>query len=170
MAILTLTDRALYFPDCPVSGAALVAAIARAQMTAESAKGCNRPLELQPYTETKKLNVATQTCKLSRVPIAISPLPVIEARQGKIKDGFGRHLPVGDWITLDAAGYELDLQTGLLSLNVSSDRGFSTGLGQLLTEIKATYTTGFDFTIDTPQVQDIKAAVAAILLYQTGCS
>lgn len=164
MAILTPSEKNLYFPDCPISGTGLVAAIARAQMTAESAKGCNRPLELQAFTEVRRLNRSLHSCQLTRFPIALTPTPIVEARCGGFKDGFGRSHPVTPWQTLTAEQYTLDYETGQLHLLASSELGF---VGLIFSEVRSTYTSGFDFSLATPKVLEIKAAVAAILIYQT---
>jgi hypothetical protein len=155
--ILTLADKPLYFPDLNLSGRYLSAAILRAQVTAESALGANRPLPLQQHTEVKPLNRRLQTCQLSRCPIIADPAPTIEARCGNTVDGWGRTHPASRWQLLEATQYAIELETGRLMLH--SD----------FTEIRATYTSGFDFTQDdNPKVQEIKTAVASILLYQAG--
>ncbi|MBE9178603.1 hypothetical protein IQ268_08530 [Oculatella sp. LEGE 06141] len=156
--ILTPGDKALWFPEVKLSGSALRAAIARSQMTAESSKGANRPLELQGHVEVKQLHITAQSCYLSRIPIAELPEPKIEARCGGHKDGFGRLYPISAWQVVPVDGYDLDYGTGRLQL--------AGGLA-IATEIRATYTAGFDFAEDTPQTRNIKAAVAAILVYQT---
>lgn len=155
--ILTSADKLLYFPDLNLSGSYLSAAILRAQVTAEGALGANRPLSLQQYTEIKPLNRRLQTCQLSRCPIVANPTPTIEARCGNTVDGWGRTHPATRWQLLEAAQYRIEFETGRLMLN----SGF--------TEIRATYTSGFDFTgDDDPKVREIKTAVASILLYQAG--
>ncbi len=155
--MLTSADKALYFPDLNLSGSYLNAALLRAQVMAEGALGANRPLSLQQYTEVKPLNQRLQTCQLSRCPIAADPTPTIEARYGNTVDGWGRTHLATRWQLLEATQYTIEFETGRLMLNGN------------FTEIRATYTSGFDFTQDDdPKVQAIKTAVASILLYQAG--
>lgn len=162
--ILTAADKPLYFPDCPLSGSALTAAIARAQMTAESAKGANRPLELQAFSEIRPISRTSQTCQLSRFPVVELPAPVLKARSRGFKDGFGRIAPATDWQALSADSYTIDYETGAVHLvHTSFGRGWNTPL----TELQATYSSGFDFSIVTPETQAIKSAVATILICQT---
>ena len=151
MAILTADDAAIYFPSLGLSGDALDGALLAAQRLAESIKGAGRSLELTAYTEIKKVNRNLQTVQLSYWPIAASPAPTIETRYANITDRHHRGSGTGKWYAREADTYILDA-TGKLNLAV--------------TEVRATYTAGFDFTDDNYTVQQIKSAVAAIALQQ----
>lgn len=159
MAILSLIDKATYFPDVTITDSALHGAIIRATTIAEGANGANRPLEQQSITQIVPVNRTLQTCYLSRFPIAVTPSPQIEARMGKTRDGFGRGVPLSRWLKLSPDDYFVDYETGGLSLYTSySSVGW--------TEIKATYTAGFDFSLNTPDTRAIKSCVAAIMSHQ----
>lgn len=154
MSILTPADQSVWFPEVQISGNALVAAIRRAQLTAESAKGANRPLERHQIKEVKR--VYEGGCNLSRIPIALIPLPLIEIRYGGYIDGWRRGITLTEWETISAEEYALDTESGRLTL-----------LNHEAIEVRATYTAGFDFSENSQAVNEIKAAVAAILVYQT---
>lgn len=158
MAILTPADGSVYFPEVPLSGTALVSALTRAQLTAESAKGANRPLERRGVIEIRRVNRESQSCYLSRLPIALIPLPSIQVRSGGYRDGWNRNLRLTQWEEIEPEHYQLDYETGQLTLLLDRE----------VSEVRASYEAGFDFSDDNdPAVQEIKTAVAAILLYQT---
>lgn len=163
--ILTEADKAIYFPEVALTGSSLLGAIYRACVIAESVQGAGRPLEQQSHTEVLRLNRLLQTCTLTRSPIASTPAPVIEARTGNFRDGFGRPVPLMSWATLNTDDYGLDYETGLVFLSRFTPSYFGR-LGTPATEVRATYTAGFDFATDTPEVRTIKSAVAEILRFQ----
>lgn len=163
--ILTEADKPIYFPDIALTGPTLLGAIYRACAIAESVQGAGRPLEQQPHTEILRLNRLLQTCTLKAMPIASLPAPIIEARTGNFRDGFGRPVPLAPWAMLSEDDYNLDYETGLLSLSRYTASYFGR-IGTPATEIRATYTAGFDFAVDTKDVRAIKIAVASILRFQ----
>ena len=166
MAILTADDAAIYFPSLGLSGDALDGALLAAQRLAESIKGAGRSLELTAYTEIKKVNRNLQTVQLSYWPIAASPAPTIETRYANITDRHHRGSGTGKWYAREADTYILDA-TGKLNLAVTeADEDFQRLGAFHATEVRATYTAGFDFTDDNYTVQQIKSAVAAIALQQ----
>ena len=167
--ILTEADKPIYFPDIPLHGPTLLGAIYRACTIAESVQGAGRPLEQQSHTELLRLNRLLQTCTLTRSPIVETPAPIIEARTGNFRDGFGRPVPLAPWATLSSDDYVLDYETGLLSLSRYTASYFGR-IGTPATEVRATYTAGFDFAVDTPEVRAIKIAVASILRFQNSPS
>lgn len=152
MPILSEVDKSVYFPDITLTGNALVGAILRAQMLAESNMGCDRPLEKQAYSEILRVH-SNQTTWLTRLPIDLSQPIIIIARTGGYRDKFGRSVPKSAWFPLVEADYAV-LSSGEVNLDLSCS------------EIRATYTTGFDFNLDTPDVRRIKSAVAEVLNYQ----
>ena len=153
MTILTASDRDTYFPDVSLEGRSLTGLLRRAQMLAESSQGANRPLELQSYTEVIRLNLEVQQCQLSRSPIAETPTPTIEIRSTNTKDQWGRSHGVSSWYPLSAQDYVLD-SNGELHLTWVQ--------GWRATEVKATYTTGFDFDEESFEIEEIKSVVGAI--------
>lgn len=157
MAILTPADKPIYFPDIAPDSDTLMGAILRAQALAESAIGANRPLELTSHTEVSY--VANYSCILSRFPIHESPPPILAARCGGHKDGFGRVAPVSPFFPLVQSDFFLDAESGRIDL-------WGTTRAGNITSIRATYYSGFDFSQNTPDCRQIKAAVAAILNYQ----
>lgn len=157
MPILTEADRAIYFPDVTLSESALVGACYAAQALAESNMGANRPLELMQHTEV--VSVANYSCQLSRFPIHESQPPIISARCGGRRDGFGRVAPVSPFFPLKSSDYILDAESGRIDL-----WGCTGGGG--ITSLRITYTTGFDFSQDNSDVRAIKSALAALLCYQ----
>lgn len=154
MPILTESDKPIYFPDITLTGDALVGAILRAQSLAESNMGCDRPLEKTSFKEVCRVH-SNRIARLTHAPIIDETSDFhIDARDGGYKDGFGRIIPMRAWFPLVESDYALDANTGEISL------------GLHLSEIRATYASGFDFSLDTPDVRRIKSAVAAILNYQ----
>lgn len=162
MSILTEIDRAIYFPDVPLQGEALDGLIQRAQMLAEGPQGANRPLEITPFKEIVRMNVSLQTARLTFAPLALTPAPVVEARRKTHRDNFGRVHPTTAWVTLtEGEGYIIDEESGEIHLSLDSQLGF--GRSVFFTELRVTYTSGFDTTQDTYEVRQLKAAVGSIL-------
>lgn len=166
MAILTSSDISIYAPSVTLEGDALTGVITQAQALAESSLGANRPLELTEFTEVKRVNRSLQTVYLSYFPVAASPVPLLSVRFGNVRSRFGRPVGISDWHELSADDYELD-PTGQLNLSQSSAfwaRAVSTG--SVSTEIKATYIAGFDFTVDSYEVRQIKSVVGSVIAFQ----
>lgn len=161
MAILTVGELATYAPG--VSGGTEVD-ILNAQTAIEAWLGF--PIEQAERIEILQLTARSKTTQLSYHPIASSPDPVIEARQGNDRDRLDRQSVVTDWFTLQAGDYILD-STGLISLNIlNSSVSFGFNLSYS-TDLRATYTAGLDFTQDTPEIKALKAATGQIISYQT---
>lgn len=165
MAILSLADLAIYAPTVTITGPALTGAILRAQILAEGPMGAHRPLELQQFIETKRLNVKLGTCLLSYTPVAVVPAPVIEIRQGNYVDSYGREHGITDWEVVSANGYQIDPETSTLNLLLGSLDDYGRLSARYPNEARLTYTSGFDFTLSTTKINEIKAAVGAILEY-----
>lgn len=163
MPILTEDDQPIYFPRIKALGDELAGFLLRAQAIAEGPAGADRPLELTQIIDNINISKAYQTGQLKYWPIASSPDPVVEVRQGSHKNIFGRPSPVSNWVTLAPTDYQLEA-TGRLLLSISTAYGFSVGLS-FATEARVIYTTGFDFTDDTVPVKTIKACVGAIATY-----
>lgn len=153
MSILSEADKPIYFPDVTLTGDALMGAIRSAQAIAESNIGASRPLELQQYTEVRTINSARAL--LTRLPIDPTATLILSARSGGYRDVLGRSIPKSAWFPFQISDFKIDFDIGEIFT-----------LAPQITEIRATYTTGFDFTLDTPDVKRIKSAVAEVLNYQ----
>ena len=167
----------------------LTVAIANAQRMAESTLGAGRPLALTEFKEILSVNKVMQTAQLSYWPIVNDPPPVVEVRQSTTLH-YGRSLGTSQWHrlqgaepilnelgtpTLDDEGnptftqaeYLID-EDGKLHLG----RGFvGSGFGRSTPyqtdEVRVTYTSGFDFSVDTYEVGQIKTAIATIMQAQS---
>lgn len=157
--ILTESDRCEYFPSVNLEGDILNGAIRRAQTIAESNLGAGRPLESQQYTEILSVNSTFNSCQLSYYPVSTSSLLLFEIRYSSTVDGFGRVSNQSQWVVLTQSQYQIDYETGRLQL-------FSYSLSsRSKTEVRATYTSGFNFNSDSYQIREIKTCVGAILGY-----
>jgi hypothetical protein len=137
--ILTEQDKPTYFPFVPLTGAALVGALTAAQMTAETEAG--RPLEIQQYKEILAVPPNLGQVQLKYCPVLLDrPIEVFGCTDFS-SDGHS------------VTDYTLD-EDGLLTLKHHH------------AVLRVTYQSGYDFSSDTPIVQKIKAATAAILNYQ----
>ncbi|MEO0432398.1 MAG: hypothetical protein AAF151_11950 [Cyanobacteria bacterium J06656_5] len=160
MAILTTEELAAYAPG--VTGGTDIDILV-AQTAIESWLGF--PIELSERVEILKLTARSKTTQLSYHPIADTPAPVIEIRQGNERDRLDRQSVVIDWVALQSGDYVLDA-TGLISLNIlNSSVSFGFNLISA-TELRATYTAGLDFTQDNPEINALKAATGQIITYQ----
>lgn len=176
MTILSLSDKTKFFPGLVMTDPQIEACIARAEALAQGPEGANRNLEIQQYTETQSVNLATQTCFLSYFPILSDPAPVIRVRRSGVAE-FGRMIPPQDWVQLAPDQYEIDDSTGevrlLFGTTVSSEPGFygnwTRHLNARATEVKISYYSGFNFAADPPsyEITQIKNAVAGIMLATT---
>ena len=164
MAILTTAELATYAPE--VDGANVLN-ILNAQAAIESWVGFS--IELSERVEILQLTARSKTTQLSYHPIADTPAPVVEVRQGNERDRLDRQSVVTDWYTLEVGDYVLD-STGLLSLNtINSAIAFGFRVADI-TEARATYTAGLDFSQDTSEINQLKAAAGLIITYQSSPS
>ncbi|ESA39095.1 hypothetical protein N836_28890 [Leptolyngbya sp. Heron Island J] len=160
MALLTVEELETYAPE--VTGATSIDILV-AQTAIEAWLGFS--IEQTQRIEILQLTVRSKTTQLSYHPIADTPAPVIEVRQGNERDRLDRQSVVTDWLTLQAGDYVLDA-TGLISLNtLNSSVSFGFNLISA-TDLRATYTAGLDFTQDTPEINALKAATGQIIAYQ----
>jgi hypothetical protein len=176
MTILSLSDKARFFPGLAMTDPQIEAVIARAEALAQGPDGAGRNLEIQQYVETHSTNVAYQTCFLSYFPILSEPAPVIKVRRSGQAE-FGRIIPPQDWVTLTPDQYEIDQDSGevrlLFGSTVSSEPGsygnWTSNLNARATEAKVIYYSGFNFAADPApyEVTQIKNAVAGIMLAST---
>jgi hypothetical protein len=148
MPILTAADQPTYFPNVTQSGAALSGLLAVAQSLCESSWGANRPLDKQSFTEIITINPKFRIGSLSYNPVSSTPTPIVQVRRHT--DSWGR-IMITDWFTLDSGSFSIDFEIGQLNL-------FS-----VATEAKVTYTAGFDFTLTTQEVVNIKAIAGVVV-------
>lgn len=172
MAILTPADLTTFAPG--VSIASALGAISQAQVTAEGPAGANRPLEKQAFTEILKVSsVRLQSLYLTRLPIDFGATITIQVRMGNVLQSYGRPVALGNWQTLSSDQYNLD-PTGQLSLNIGASNfvgssGFYRGRSQsrISTEVRATYTTGLDFSESSAEITALKYALGHVITFQS---
>ncbi|MDJ0579083.1 hypothetical protein [Crocosphaera sp.] len=175
MAILTPADANTYAPDVTLTGDALNSALLFVQSIIESGKGANRPLEVTEFQERKDVNIKAQTVYFSHTPVLTEPTPVIKVRLGNIMDFSRNVISIGDWVTVEDDAYTLDID-GRLNFNKNFYRQFSYGfLGtrghfgrHYTSECELTYSSGLDFTQNTFEINQLKAAAGKILSYIEG--
>jgi hypothetical protein len=153
--LLSESDRELYFPSVPLTGAALTGAIWRAQSTAETIAA--RSLDVTRYEETVTFSHGGQA-QLKYVPIV------------RIQD-LSITLLSGQAIT----DYELDPDDGILTIplvrpSVTMLRrgpiGFDASSQHGAVKAKVIYHAGFNPDDNDTRARAAKVAVASILNYQ----
>ena len=185
MAILSAADLAIYAPDVDLDPQQVQSAILRAQMIAEGPSGAHRPLAKQSFTETP-MATGNAIARLSRLPIDESVPPVILIRGNKTSSYFGVGSNPNEFIELvEDEDFVLDYELGEIqfrNISLAAETRFSIlgatarhymGYGgrrrlsnkRTNIEIKATYTTGFDFQANPldPRAEEIKIALGAII-------
>jgi hypothetical protein len=160
MSFIDSTELVVYAPDAAYSSGAL--AVLTAQAAIDAYLGYS--LEQAARVEILKLTRKSRTAQLSFWPIASTPTPTFEVREGNLNDRFSREIPLTDWYTLNAGDYVLD-DTGLITVNtVDTSLVFGRGVGQS-NYLRATYTAGLDFTTDTAEINALKAMAGQIVTY-----
>ncbi|MGL4909749.1 MAG: hypothetical protein ACRC4J_00910, partial [Cetobacterium sp.] len=159
MPILTATDQPIYFPSVTLTGLALEGFLRRIQVLAEGPWGARRSLELQAYTQKIRINRVYQNAKLLYWPLSDLPAPIVSVRQSAIATRFGRSYGTTPWTEIDPSQYLID-NDGLIHLQLSSNLSWGHDIGTSnATEMLVSYTAGFDFTQDTPDVRTIKSVL-----------
>ena len=149
--ILTEDDYQEYTKGVTLTGDDLLVAIAQAQAIIESPNGANRPLDITQKTEILKLNGGLQNAYLSWRYIVEDPAPLVWGRTGKMRNSYGEIIPASDWESI--TDFRLD------------DNEISI-IGSCYSEIKVTYSSGFDFTdITNPDVLYLKQHTGILLTY-----
>lgn len=175
MAILESDDPLIPPSLASLGEPQLTNAIAQAQRMAESTMGAGRPLELTAFTEILPVSKVMQSAQLAYWPIASDPVPVIEIRQATTTV-YGRAQGVSDWHTLSADEYILDADGKLNLQRGLTGSGFNRSALFNADEVRAMYTSGFDFSVSSYEVDQIKGAIASIMVaqateqYQSGAS
>lgn len=147
-------------------------AIRRAQLVAEGAIGANRRLELNPYTRVLKLRRVAQSCMLPYFPIA--SVASVSVRTGGGRSGVtGQQQPFSSWFAVDPNFYSVEVETGRILFGVlpGSSNGWFGGTGLFhgqVTEIKITYSSGFDFGAIplSYEAEFLKSALAELISFQ----
>lgn len=169
MALLTTADITALTPGVDQAQSAAIAALQeRVQDWCESPQGAGRPLELAEHRQIIRVNFTeTQFTQLHRVPVVATPAPVIELRTGG----------PGQWTAMNESAYSVDLITGEVELWLTTNNSFqfsfdgwgANSLSPATTEIRATYTSGWDFSLNfddaaiDPMAKRIKAQAALLL-------
>jgi len=191
--ILTLDDKAIFFPSVELEENALLGFLVRAQAIAESPLGANRPLELQEHIF--HIEIPASLFYLPNTPIALLPIPVIEQRvtsnpyphsfgYGRQNCGLYPHSRggglyplgltrargnMGGLVTQDIAPVGFGRDGRLIPVTqyeVESESGrVELNHWAIATSLKVVYTGGYDFSLASPVILAIKSAVAAILKY-----
>jgi hypothetical protein len=154
--LLSESDRELYFPSVPLTGAALTGAIWRAQSTAETIAARN--LDVTRYEETVTFSRSGQA-QLKYVPIVTIQEFSITLLSGQV-----------------VTDYELDSDEGLLTIHNSvrpsvsilqrGPIGFDSSSGHGVMKAKVVYHSGFNSDDNDLRARAAKVAVASILNYQ----
>lgn len=161
MAIFTSADLTTYAPTLSLTEPALSAAIAQAQFLIESPVGANRILEIQQHVEVAKMKTD------GVVRIKMTPLVSVEEISCKVNS---------EWVAIASTDYQVDLDLGEISVEsqalinlsgidpwgISSRRSRPTKPSRDW-DVRVKYTAGFDFTVDTTEVVNMKAAIAGII-------
>jgi hypothetical protein len=153
LAILRPIDKAAFFPDVTQTGTTLEALCALAQSYCEGNYGANRPLEKAIVTEISPVRSPEKEAiaRLSLYPV--DPLTLTVQARVLVEDGFSR-IFTGVWQTLAPDAYRFEATLGELRLHL------------IASEVRVTYTQGYDFTsLVNPDVQKIKAIAGVILTH-----
>lgn len=183
--ILTEDDLPIFAAGVNLTGDAITGALYYLQSIVEGDAGAGRPIELIQRMETGDVQPGPQSFYLQHFPIVIDeithPIELKVRSGGNVQDAFRRPLPVGQWVILANDDYVLDIDNrvfldytsiGLLNAGWSgySSYGFDTTYRSVrpgFSTYQATYWAGFDFSLDTTEVNKLKSAAGAILAYLT---
>lgn len=156
MAILQIHELDQYAPGIDISNVAYTTALlARCQGLAESALGANRALEVTEYQEIHDLSAASTSTRfyLYHAPIILSPEPKLQMRQG---------VP-SKWADMNTQGYSID-NRGYVEVSLLLAGSFRLSLDAMFPriQVRAVYSSGFDFSATSNDVVLIKSIVAQL--------
>jgi len=172
--IFSVDDLSIFAPSVSLPEDAVTGAIYFVQGIVEGNRGSDRPLEITRHREKLRVNLKFQNFKLTYVnintPIINSPAPIIKARLGNITDGFNRAIAPDNWQTLGSNDYIIDID-GQIHLSTAIGRswgyggyhGYSREPYPEFSEADVEYSSGIDFSQDTRQTREIKAAFGRVL-------
>lgn len=172
--IFSLDDLLLFAPSVSLPEDAVTGAIYFVQSIIEGDRGADRPLEISRHREKLRVNLKFQNFRLTYVsintPLVNSPAPIIKARLGNITDGFNRAIAPDSWQTLSSNDYTIDVD-GQIYLSTAISRswgywgyhGYNREPYPAFSEADVEYSSGIDFSQDTRQTREVKAAFGRIL-------
>lgn len=172
--IFSLDDLLLFAPSVSLPEDAVTGAIYFVQSIIEGDRGADRPLEITRHREKLRVNLKFQNFRLTYVsintPLVNSPAPIIKARLGNITDGFNRAIAPDSWQTLSSNDYTIDVD-GQIYLSTAISRswgywgyhGYNREPYPAFSEADVEYSSGIDFSQDTRQTREVKAAFGRIL-------
>lgn len=167
MSILTLNDEGLYFADGLIDPDKFPSTIAYLTAIVEGQLGAQRELSQKLYVERQSLHQNQREYFPRCWPIDTARPVVIETRWINRRDRFRRAIADSPWETLATNDYELDEKSIRFTdreIDIAQDFGRSRSFhGQQ--QIKLTYTGGFNFTTNTPEVTQIKFSLGQLLEY-----
>jgi hypothetical protein len=157
MAILTSSDEPKYF-QLAATGAELEGLLIIAQAMCESTYGADRPLEITTFTDIVDIYPASGIALIKRSPvIAVSSVSV----RRKVNN-FGSSS--SEWQLLTSNEYSVDTEINQVNINYADNWGML-GSRRSPMQAKITYTSGFDFSTDTQEVNAIKSICGRIASY-----
>jgi hypothetical protein len=155
--IFSIDDLSIFAPSVSLSEDAVTGAIYFVQSIIEGDRGADRPLEITRHRERLRVNLKFQNFRLTYVSINIT-------------DGFNRAIAPDSWRTLGSNDYIIDID-GQIHLSTAIGRswgyggyrGYSREPYPEFSEADVEYSSGIDFTQDTRQTREIKAAFGRVL-------
>ncbi len=154
--ILGQSDKNTLFPEVPLDGDALGAAIYRAITVAQGPSGANRNLEVREYSQI--LPVYEDYSYLSFAPVV--EIQSVFGKRNRAYDSWNRLIARSEWQELTTDDYIFEPELNRISLVV----------GEFYSNLKVTYLSGYVFDETTGPIDDealqIKHKIAAILEYQ----
>lgn len=181
MAILTIADIPTYAPqlETEIGKPALLGKLDYLQSVIEGLEGCNRPIEINEFTEQincVNLNPCQDYLSLSYAPVDFSDIayvPIVEVRYGANEDYVKYALlsseynsyysnqirpywftNCNDWITLGDTDYVLEV-SGILRITKLIS----------ITDIRVTYRAGLNFSLNNQEIRSFKASAGQLLQY-----
>lgn len=167
-----------YAPNITLSGDALQSAIDISQVIVEGVNGADRPLPVTSFTKVIKIPEDNRIL-LPITPLLEDPAPVVRLRGSDLGARFGRYSSQ-EWEVLSEDNYVVDYdnnEIALLGLNRlfyrqncnNSFRGYRRPptAPHEQRQAKITYSSGFDFTQNTPETNKLKMVLASIVALRT---
>jgi hypothetical protein len=161
MPILTAADTS-YLGELNLFGDELLAAIRTALLLAEGLSGARRSLSVTQYTETHTLSRETRSFFPSMMPILADPVPTVRLKASG-SNSFGRTISASQWVTLTSEQFEIDSYLGQVQILDTYETYLE---NRYLDRVEITYSSGFDFDVETPETATIKQAIANIIRWQ----
>jgi hypothetical protein len=165
--ILTDSEFSDYATNPNLEGA-FSAYLPLAQQIAESQIGANRPLEISSFVEiypiSRYRSAAYGYCYLHHRPI------VADSLSGRIRS-LDRSVSLPEFVDLpsDALSVDRDGKVNVFWGSLSRYPYYGRSIEDFLVyceyEVEITYESGLDFTADTPEVKELKSAIANLICY-----